>query len=209
MPVIWSDSDATRLAMPRSMILAWRRPPGVSRSMMLSGDRSRWTMPCAWISARAREDLPRDVEGAVGRQGPAALEPALERHAVDELPHHVEGPVGLARKVVERGHVRVAHERGQARLLLEPARLRGGPGGIRLGDLDDPDFVEVQVARAVDLAHPALADLVEDLVLAVEHFSRREARQAEPAGGAEAGRGRQGGGAARAGPLGRRHGRSF
>ena len=178
------------------MILAWSWPPEVNDALRVD-------------LGQTREDLPRDVEGVVGRKGPAVLEPVLERHAVDELPHHVEGAVGLAREVVERGHVRVAHEGGQARLLLEPARLRRGTGGIRLGDLDDPDLVQVQVARAVDLAHPALADLVEDLVLAVEHFSGREARQAEPAGGAEAGRRRQGGGAARAGPLGRRHGRSF
>ena len=64
----------------------------------------------------------------------------------------------------------MAHERGDARLLLESPRLGPLAQRIGFGHLDDADFVQMDVAGLVDLAHSALADLFDDLVLAVERL---------------------------------------
>ena len=55
-------------------------------------------------------------------------------------------------------------------------------GRVRIGraigaqDLDDPQLVQVDVARAIDLTHPAGGQALEDLVLAVENRCRCRAR---------------------------------
>ena len=131
------------------------------------------------------EDLPRDEECLGRRQRPVAPEPFLHRDAVDELPDHVVRAVGKPGEVVERRDVWMAHERGQAGLLLEPARVRVLSQRAGLGHLDDADLVEVDVTGAVDLAHPALADLVQDLVLSVEGLAGHDTGRGEAAGGTE------------------------
>jgi hypothetical protein len=92
----------------------------------------------------------------------------------------------------------MAHQRREARFVLEPPRLRPLADGIGLRDLDHPDLVQVHVPRAENLAHPALGELAQDLVLAVEDVAGGQARRGEAAGGTEAGLGGQRGVTSRA-----------
>ena len=92
------------------------------------------------------EHLARDVDRARRIERSVLAQPRLQRDAVDVLPDHVVRAVGLPREVVERRHVRVADEGRQARLFLEAAGRARLAGRIGLGDLDDPDLVEVDDA---------------------------------------------------------------
>ena len=79
----------------------------------------------------------------------------------------------------------MAHERGHPRLLLEAAGIRSLAERVGLGDLDNADLVQVDVAGLVDLAHPAFADFLEDLVLSVQCLPGRQPRRRVTAGRAE------------------------
>ena len=88
--------------------------------------------------------------------------------AFDVLRNHVEAAVRQTGEVVEDGDVRVLDLGGDARFLGEA--LQGVRVGRPIGaqDLDDPQLLQMDVARAPDLAHAACGEAVEDLVLAVE-----------------------------------------
>ena len=102
------------------------------------------------------------------RKDPVGFQPFVDILALDVLRNHVEAAVRQTGEVVEDGDVRVLDLGGDARFLGEALQ------GVRIGrpigaqDLDDPQLLQVDVARAPDLAHPSRGETVEDLVLAVE-----------------------------------------
>ena len=111
-----------------------------------------------------------DAEVDRERQGEDAvrLQPVMDVFTLDVLRHHVEAAVGQAREVVEDGDVRVLDLGGDARFLGEALQGVRIGGAIGAQDLDDPQLLQVDVARPPDLAHAARGKAVEDLVLAVE-----------------------------------------
>ena len=71
-------------------------------------------------------------------------------------------PLGL--EAVDRGDVRVVELREELRLALESRQALLVLGERRGQDLDRDLALQPRVGRAVDLAHPALAELGGDLV---------------------------------------------
>ena len=112
--------------------------------------------------------LDAEVHGQRQREDAVGLQPVVDVLALDVLRDHVEAAVRETREVVEDRDVRVLDLGGDARFLGEALqRVRiGGPIGAQ--DLDDAQLLQVDVARAPDLAHPARGETVENLVLAVE-----------------------------------------
>ena len=107
-------------------------------------------------------DLPRDVERAWERERPSGekLPDRLARHHLHDEELDV---VGLL-EAVDRGDVRVAEGGEELRLTLEPddhLAVRGD--GLRQ-DLQGDFTPEPRVARPPDFAHPADAQLRENLV---------------------------------------------
>ena len=95
----------------------------------------------------------------------AAGEGGAQRLSLEQLLDDVRGAVHLA-DVVDGGDVRVVQDAGGLRLLLEPSEAIAvlGEGGGK--HLHRDVAAEARVLRAVDLSHPAGADLAEDLVRA-------------------------------------------
>ena len=113
-----------------------------------------------------------DLEGERQARPPVQLEEIRHVDAVDEL-HDEIGHAGVVDgEVVDRADVRVLQPRGGPRLLDEPAPQILVRDDARLHHLDDADLLEKAVADPIDGAHAALADLVEDLVLAFEKRAR-------------------------------------
>ena len=116
-------------------------------------------------------DLGDDVDRDVAGQPRAAADHARQAGAVDVLHHEVEAVV-VAPEVVDRHDAGMDEQRGDARLVDEPLdlRLRGarlGTGRWRPQPLHRDPAMEARdpdVARQVDLAHPAGADRLADLV---------------------------------------------
>jgi hypothetical protein len=107
-------------------------------------------------------DLQRPVDGLLLRHG-RGVEPAAQRLALEQLGHGV-GDAVVPAEVVDREDVRM-RERGDGLGLALEARERVGVGGqLRGEDLDGDVAVELRVAGAVDLAHPAGAERREDFV---------------------------------------------
>ncbi len=108
-------------------------------------------------------ELGPEVEHFREGQGPGA-EPPPQRLALDALHHDVvrARPVGGFADVVDVDDVRVVEGGGGARLPFEPRQQLGI--GARAQDLDGYGAAEPRVARAVDLAHAAGSQAVDDLV---------------------------------------------
>ncbi len=133
-------------------------------------------------------DLPRDGEGLVEGERPA-LQPLGEVFALDEL--HDEG-ADAARllEAVDRGDVGVLQLGQDLRLALETGEAVG-VGGERLGqDLDRDLALQLRVGRAVDDAHPALAERGGDLVGPRREPGERLISEAPPSSSGRASRGR-------------------
>ena len=104
------------------------------------------------------------------------LEPALfgdelvEAPAAHEL-HHDVGLLAVQAEVDDRDAVRVLEPRHQPGLALEPlaAFHRRRQRGVH--DLDRDRAIELQPDAAIDDAHRALGEPLEDLVAAVENFT--------------------------------------
>src|SRR3990170_1023871 len=142
------EPGSRSLARPKSRILAC--PSGVT--ITFSGLMSRWTMPASWAFCR-----PEDIQLA----GP---DERLHRAALDELHHHEEAVLGLVHLVDlgDRGVVDLARRLG----LVEEALLAVGiPRQLGGQDLERHRPSEPGVARAVDDAHAAPAELLLDLVV--------------------------------------------
>ncbi len=108
----------------------------------------------------ARAELTQQLEGPPPGERALADEQLLEGLTGDELHGVVAAPLDLAR-VVDHDHVRVADRREVLDLPLE------APLGARLEPVEDLDRAldpQLEVARAVDLAHAPLPDRLEELV---------------------------------------------
>jgi hypothetical protein len=107
-------------------------------------------------------DLEGDLDGLAGRQR-AVLQALAQRLALQQLHRRVHRAL-LAAEIVDREDVGVRERSDGLRLPLEaPERVRV-LGEIPREDLDRDLPVEPRVPRAEDDAHPALAELGEDLV---------------------------------------------
>ena len=119
-------------------------------------------------------DLRGDLERLARRQR-AADQALAQRLAVEQL-HRGEGDLAVLAEIEDRQDVRMRERRDRLGLALE-ARQRVGVGGeMRRQDLDRHLAVELGVAGAEDLAHPALAELGDDLVGAEPGSDHRVAR---------------------------------
>jgi hypothetical protein len=108
-------------------------------------------------------DLERELERLA--QGQAALrDHAVERPALDVL-HHDELEVAVGSEVVHGHDVGMIERRGGPRLAHEARAPRRVVGGQRRQQLQRDDAAEAGVARLVDHAHPALAELLQHLVV--------------------------------------------
>jgi hypothetical protein len=92
-----------------------------------------------------------------------------ERNALDQLHHQEDAPLVVAQKIVTADHRRVVHLQQRPGLAVEALhRLRiAAERGVH--DLDGPKAPQAQVLRAVDRAHPASPQDLDDLVSAEQH----------------------------------------
>ena len=153
--VVCSRSAAVPDNCARPKSRTFTRPLGVT--MMLAGLRSRCTTPrsCASSSAAATS-LP-SVATSFSGSGAAAdvLRQCLARHVL----HHQEVDAVAAVEVVHRGDVGVVQPGQRLRFTAEPPPCRLVAQRARRQHLEGDVAVEVLVAGAVDLAHPAFAQL--------------------------------------------------
>jgi hypothetical protein len=109
-------------------------------------------------------DLRRDVDCACHGE-PFVMEELPKRPAVEQLRHHERHRV-VGADVVDGEDVRMVERSDRARLLLEPPQALGIARNVGRQHLDGHIATETQIARAVDLAHPASAERRENLVRA-------------------------------------------
>jgi hypothetical protein len=120
--------------------------------------------------AHGGKGLAGDLQGQADRRRSARAQQLLERQAGDEL-HDDEGIAVLADgEIVQGRDVRMPQPVGELRLAQEAPGQLGVGLEVGADHLDDADLVKEAMADLVDRTHPALADLVEDLVLAFELF---------------------------------------
>ena len=179
-PVPPPAAASVSLARPKSRILAW--PSLVMK--MLSGFRSRWTIPASWAAASAS-----DTSRASNNVLPVGSAPLARRlaqgMALEVLLHHVVHAGGRQRArrhvrvglrlvgtgafreadVVHHRDVRVIEGRGGLGLLLEARQPFGVRGVLRRQHLDRHVAIEPRIAAEVHLAHATLAERFEDFVM--------------------------------------------
>jgi hypothetical protein len=73
------------LAMPKSTILAWRRPMWVRVRMMFEGFKSRWMIPPWCAASTPFAHLPCDLDGVGEGEWGSAPEVLAERQALHQL----------------------------------------------------------------------------------------------------------------------------
>jgi len=114
----------------------------------------------------AREHLDDDGHLALERERRRLAHRLLEILTLQQL-HRDEGrAVRVVAEVEDGHHVRVRHLRDGLRLALEALLQLGVVGDLRDHDLEGHVAVEHGVAGQVDLAHGALAEGADDVVLA-------------------------------------------
>ena len=125
-------------------------------------------------------DLDPELEHAVERQRPAR-DLVLQRAAVEQF-HDDELLALVLADVVDRADVRVVERRGDARLAAEPFERLGVGGEIGGQELQRDLAAETNVLGAVDHAHAAGAEPLEDLVMADDgtNHGRRNCTAARP-----------------------------
>ena len=109
-------------------------------------------------------DLLRDRRRLRDRQR-AARDQCREVVAVDEL-HDERARASRLLEPVDRGDVRMLELREQLRFALEPRQTLGIRHECRGQHLDRDVALELRIGRAIDLAHPARAQLSGDFVRA-------------------------------------------
>ena len=133
--------------------------------MMLSGLRSRCTIPMSCAASSALGHLPRDVRRALRRQRARLLDELRERLAVDELHREIDQPVRRLAEVVDRRDVRVLDPARVRRLAIEAARSASAsctmPGCITFIALLR---AHLHVLGEIHLPHAAFAELAEHVV---------------------------------------------
>jgi hypothetical protein len=112
-------------------------------------------------------DLAQHARGVGRRKGTARAEPLAERLAGD-VAHDEEDEAARRADAMDGDDVRVREPGGGARLAHEAVARGGGAGEGRREHLEGDVAVELHVAREVDDAHPAAAELALEGVLAGE-----------------------------------------
>ena len=163
-----SSTSPISLAMPKSSSLAYESPCCGCTIQMLSGLRSRWTIPWRCAASSAWQICRRRRRASSGWNGPL-LEPIGQALAVEELHHEVVAPVGQPPEREDVDDVRVADLVDRARLVDEPAHQLGIGGDLRRQHLDRDALADDGLDAGVDRPHAALADLALDAVLADLH----------------------------------------
>ncbi len=152
--------DIASLAMPKSSTLAWPR----------SGDEDIRRLDVAMNDAagvrgvEAIRDFDAELEDTVERQR-SARDLVLQRPAIEQL--HDDEPLGaVLADVVDGADVWMVERRGDAGLALEPIQRLGIAGQIGRQELQRDLAAQTHVFGAIDDAHAAGAEALENLVMA-------------------------------------------
>ena len=164
-------SDAPARAMPKSVTFA--RPS--SSTMTFWGLKSRWMTPRRWAKRAARRIWIVRSAASAGSSGPCSRTSCFSvRPATYSIAMYGRA-VGLA-AVVDRDDVLVLQPRRRRGLAAEALDELLVAGEAVVQELQRDLALELQVVRAVHLRHAAGPDVLEDLVAAVDHGVRRDAR---------------------------------
>ena len=132
----------------------------------LSGLRSRWTMPLSCAAASALHTPRNSAAASPSAMRPAHLDPARERHALEQL-HHDVGESGLEVAEVEDLDDAGVFDRGRClRLTEEPIDDLAVAGQLWEQHLHRGQAADQRVLRAIDAAHATIRDLVQDPIVA-------------------------------------------
>ena len=153
-----SDPSSSGRASPKSSSFT---PCGVRKT--LDGFRSRWTIPRA-CSAESAASMPSAIGTASAGAQRSPSQPLGERLAFEEL-HRDEQPAAVLADLVDLADVRMIDARRGARLAPQPLPRRL-VAGERRHRLEGDGALEPLVARRVDDAHAAFAQLAHDRVAA-------------------------------------------
>ena len=125
-------------------------------TLMFAGFRSRWTMPCSCAASSASAIC--FAIGNASSSGIASARDALRQVlALDQL-HHQRAHAARFLEAVDVRDVRMVQRREHLRFAREPREPFGIVGeGVRQ-DLERDIAIELGVASAIHLAHPAFAD---------------------------------------------------
>ena len=124
--------------------------------------------PVAVEVAQGLERLAGDLQGERHGRRAVAVQHLQQVPAVDVLHDDERLAVGAHGEVVQHGHVGMAQPDRRLGLAQETVRRLPHRLALRADHLDDADLVQQAVTDLVDGPHPALADLLEDLVLAID-----------------------------------------
>src|ERR1700693_49022 len=123
-------------------------------------------------TAEREQRLMRDFQGKREARKTGELQELGHIDAVDELQNDIRRPFCILEKIKDRADVGVLEQRQCLRFLQKAASLLVARSALSVHDLDDADFVQVQVADLVDSSGLALLDRVEDLVLSFNERAR-------------------------------------
>ena len=84
------DDVVVSLAMPKSRILTKSSSPLRGTRNRLSGLRSRWMIPLAWLAARPEQHCEQDVPHFLEGQPRRLVEPRRQALALEQLHHEVD-----------------------------------------------------------------------------------------------------------------------
>ena len=104
------------------------------------------------------------LEGLACRERPAG-QPVAQRFTGEQL-HHRVGRATVAADIVNRQDVGMRKRRDRLGLALEPRQRRRIVRNRGREHFDGDITIEARIARAIDLAHPAFAQLRQDAVRA-------------------------------------------
>ena len=113
-------------------------------------------------------DLAQHARRLAGEQRPARADPLAERRPLDERHDHVDEARRARRRAYDGHDVRMRERGGGLRLAQERLAQLGALGERGREDLDRDGPSEPDLAREVDDAHAAAADLAVERVLAGE-----------------------------------------
>ena len=153
-------------ARPKSTTLTKSPPVRIGSRMMFSGFEIAMDDAEVVRFGERREHLPEHVDDAAERERPFLVLDAREVLAAQELHDEVELAVLRLAEVDDADGVRVIEPARRARLGDEARRRVLFADEVRVDDLDRDRAPEVRLLGAVDAAHPADADEIEDHVAA-------------------------------------------
>ena len=110
---------------------------------------------------------------SLDRRGYALGQPGRQGLAFQQLHHEIVAPVGKLAERKDVDYVRMTNLVDRPGLVGEPLEQGGIAGKEDVKHLDGDTFADDWVARGIDHAHPAAADLALDSVLADERSGRQ------------------------------------